>query len=166
MENQPRGKDNKRFWSHGSEAQSGVWHLLLCGCNWSDCVSVWPESNMAFLISGWADWGKENKPIVPKESRFQCHLMGLNNWNNVGHNIFLATNYRCEKNKFKQEMMQYKCSLFKKGLLFCQALLYVFTYQMTELHNQEEGNALTTLPQTLKDVGMLKAPEGRRTTLD
>ena len=36
------------------------------------------------------------------------------------------------------------------------------THQLTELHNQEERDALTAFPQTLKDVGMLKAP-GRRT---
>lgn len=36
-------------------------------------------------------------------------------------------------------------------------------YQLTELHNQKEGDALTALSQTLKDVGMFKAPEERKT---
>ena len=35
-------------------------------------------------------------------------------------------------------------------------------YQLTELHNQEERDALTALPQALKDVGMFQAPVGRK----
>lgn len=37
----------------------------------------------------------------------------------------------------------------------------IWTYQLTKLHNQEEGDALAALPQTLEDVGMLQAPARR-----
>lgn len=37
---------------------------------------------------------------------------------------------------------------------------YFVSHQLTELHDQEEGDALTALAQTLKDVGMFKAPVG------
>lgn len=47
-----------------------------------------------------------------------------------------------------------------KGLIFSNQPSYKCgtTHQLTELHNQEEGDALTALPQTLEDVGMFKAP--------
>lgn len=38
----------------------------------------------------------------------------------------------------------------------------IHIYQLTELHNQKERNALTALPQTLEDVRMFQAPEGRK----
>lgn len=37
----------------------------------------------------------------------------------------------------------------------------ICTHQLTKLHDQEERDALTALPQTLQDVGMLKAPGTR-----
>lgn len=46
---------------------------------------------------------------------------------------------------------------------FCPIFKWpLYTHHLTELHNQEEGDALTALPQTLKDVGMFKAPGGRK----
>lgn len=39
----------------------------------------------------------------------------------------------------------------------------VFTDQLTELHYEEEGDALAALAQTLKNVGVFKTPAGRQT---
>ena len=33
------------------------------------------------------------------------------------------------------------------------------SYQLTKLHDQEVGDALAALAQTLQDVGVLQAPE-------
>lgn len=38
-----------------------------------------------------------------------------------------------------------------------------FTDQLAELHDEEEGDALAALAQTLKDVGVFKTPAGRQT---
>lgn len=42
----------------------------------------------------------------------------------------------------------------------------VFTNQLAELHYEEEGDALTALAQTLKDVGVFKTPTGRQAKTD
>ena len=49
----------------------------------------------------------------------------------------------------------------KKRIIYICEKKLVSTYQLTELHNQEERDAFTALPQTLKYVGMFEAPEAR-----
>lgn len=45
---------------------------------------------------------------------------------------------------------------------WCHFTFCHFTNQLAELHHEEEGDALTALAQTLKDVGMFKTSAGRK----
>lgn len=71
---------------------------------------------------------------------------------------------------FKSEALLRSVNVISSTLLYVQFHICpifkwpIFTHQLTELHNQQEGDALTALPQTLKDVGMFKAPEVERKT--
>lgn len=53
----------------------------------------------------------------------------------------------------------------KNNELLSQLKLKPFTHQLTELHNQQKGDALTALAQTLEDVWVFEAPAGRNNLL-
>lgn len=56
-----------------------------------------------------------------------------------------------------RQLMKSTLILLRLGLLRA----VILTHQLTKLHDEEKRDGFTALTQTLKDVGMLQAPERR-----